>query len=472
MHRLSPLLLRAERPPRAVGALLALAGVAAATALIYPLRSVAPVVSLGVVYLLVVVVVSMFWGLAFGLATAVLSVAAFSFFHLPPVGRFTLADGRNWIGLAAFTVVAAATGFVAEIARAAAREAERRRVEADLAAALAQLLLGASDLEQALSAASRRIEHVIDAAPVDIRLGDGPPEGPQDGLPLRGEGERLGVLLLPQTLSRGDLAWIGERIVPPLESILAAALHRAELQSEVVETAALRRSDELKTAVLRSVSHDLRTPVAAILTSIGALECDQPTAQNARAVRELVNDAGTRLWTLIEKLLDLSRLQAGQLEPRRMWCSIEEVLDEAIEQTRAPREAFRLSVPDDLPLVMGDPAQLERALANVLENAARFSAGHPVIVRARAARERLRIRIVDRGPGIAPREQERVFLPFYRSPEAGEAHHGSGLGLAIAKGFIEASGGQIGIESVPGQGTSFVIELPLVAAPAPALAVR
>ena len=123
----APLLLRSERPPRSLGVLAAIVGVAAATLVIYPLKDVTPVVSLGVVYLLAVVVVSLFWGLGFGIATAVLSVAAFSFFHLPPVGRFTLADSRNWIGLATFAVVATATGLAAEIARARAQEADQRR---------------------------------------------------------------------------------------------------------------------------------------------------------------------------------------------------------------------------------------------------------------------------------------------------------------------------------------------------------
>src|SRR5205085_3848786 len=133
-----------------------------------------------VVYLLAVVVVSLFWGLGFGIATAVLSVAAFSFFHLPPVGRFTLADSRNWIGLATFAVVATATGLAAEIARARAQEADQRRREADLAAELARLLLGASRPEDALPLAARRLADAIGVeaaqislagAPVDERLG-------------------------------------------------------------------------------------------------------------------------------------------------------------------------------------------------------------------------------------------------------------------------------------------------------------
>jgi two-component system, OmpR family, sensor histidine kinase KdpD len=457
---LSPLLLRAERPSRALGVLVAVLGVVVATALIYPLKHLAPVLSLGVVYLLAVVAVSIFWGLAFGLATSVLSAGAFSFFHLPPVGRFTLADGRNWIGLSAFVAVAVAVGLLAELARSRARELDERRREADLANEVAQLLLGASRLQDALPLASRRLAEAFGGT-AEIRLGAPASHGEAGAIPLLADGAPIGSLLLPAALPEPVRLRVLERVVPSLESILAAALHREALQAEVVETAALRRSDEMKTAVLRSVSHDLRTPVTAILSAAGTLDPAAPTAENVAEVRAVVLDASTRLWLLIEKLLDLSLLQAGRLEPRIAWCSIEDVLHEAVEQTSAPAGAFSLSVDRGLPSLHGDPAQLERAFVNVLENAARYSAGKPVSVRARAVGGRLRVRIVDQGPGIDPSEQERVFLPFYRGSEADRNHHGSGLGLAIARGFVEVNGGRISIESQPGQGTSFVVEFAL-----------
>jgi two-component system sensor histidine kinase KdpD len=179
-------------------------------------------------------------------------------------------------------------------------------------------------------------------------------------------------------------------------------------------------------------------------------------------VRELVLDAGTRLWVLIETLLDLSLLQSGSSEPRVGWCSLEDVLHEAVEMTGAAADCFQLSIDRELPPLQADPAQLERAFVNVLENAVRYSDGSPVSLRARAVGGRLRVRVVDRGPGIAPAEQERVFLPFYRSSQpSGNGHHGSGLGLAIARGFVEVNGGRIAIESQPGQGTSFVIDFPV-----------
>ncbi|HEX5225980.1 MAG TPA: ATP-binding protein, partial [Solirubrobacteraceae bacterium] len=339
-------------------------------------------------------------------------------------------------------------------------------------AELARLLLGAMQLQDALPVAAQRVAEALGAEHAAILLAPHAAAGAGAGeaaIPLEADGEPLGTLLVPAGTSPHQLAWTRARLVPSLVSILAAALHRERLGAEVVETAALRRSDELKTAVLRSVSHDLRTPVTAILSAAGTL--DPARAEEARVgeVRDLVTDAATRLSLLIEKLLDLSVLQAGTHEPRVGSYSLEEVVHEAIAHVGGA-DGFRLSIDPELPSIRGDAVQLERAFANVLENAARHSGGEPVAVRARALAAtggatqqggRVRVLVVDRGPGIARSEWERVFLPFYRAPGADQEHHGSGLGLAIAKGFIEANGGRIAVESVPGQGTSMVIELPL-----------
>jgi two-component system, OmpR family, sensor histidine kinase KdpD len=138
---------------------------------------------------------------------------------------------------------------------------------------------------------------------------------------------------------------------------------------------------------------------------------------------------------------------------------LDEVIRAAVEGTGAAAERVRLVIDSDLPLVRADATQLQRALANLIENALRYGAGAPVSVRARVSGGRLLIRVVDQGPGIPLVEHERVFTPFYRAP--GAVGRGSGLGLAIVRGFVEANGGRVRVESLPGQGTSFVVELPL-----------
>jgi two-component system sensor histidine kinase KdpD len=250
-------------------------------------------------------------------------------------------------------------------------------------------------------------------------------------------------------------------VVPSLEALVAVALQRDAIQAEAVETAALRRSDDLKTALLQAVSHDLRTPVTAVVAAGHALGASSLTNEERGELSAAVVEEGERLSGLIDKLLDLSRLQAGRAEPQRDWVSIEEVLLAARDAVAGGGD-IRLRVDPDVPAVRADAAQLERVFANLLENARRYSNGLPVSVHVRRAGRRVVARVVDQGPGIGRAEQERIFEPFYRGRQAAHAPwSGSGLGLAIAKGFVEANGGSISVESLPGQGTSFTVELPV-----------
>jgi two-component system, OmpR family, sensor histidine kinase KdpD len=256
-------------------------------------------------------------------------------------------------------------------------------------------------------------------------------------------------------------------VVPALEALVAIALRRDAMQAEAVETAALRRSDDIKTALLRAVSHDLRTPLTAIVAAGHALGTQSLSAEERAELSEAVVDEGERLAALVDKLLELSKLQAGRAEPRRDWVSLEDVILSARESLACGAVDFRLTIDPDVPDVRADAAQLERAFANLLENARRYSAGEPVSVYVRRIGDRALVRVVDRGPGIAPSERERIFEPFYRGPQANrQPWTGSGLGLAIAKGFVEGNGGAISVESLPGQGTTFAVWLPIAQEPA------
>jgi two-component system sensor histidine kinase KdpD len=160
---------------------------------------------------------------------------------------------------------------------------------------------------------------------------------------------------------------------------------------------------------------------------------------------------------LVENLLDVSRLESGKAEPHRETVDVAELLEAARDSIRRGPELVRLAVASGLPELRADPAQLERAFANLFENAIRHGKERPVMVRSRIVGRRLDLRVVDQGPGIPEDEWERIFEPFYRGGNGGRARAGSGLGLAIAKGFVEANGGEISLESLPGQGTSFVV---------------
>jgi two-component system sensor histidine kinase KdpD len=377
MFRRRPSLgLGGEPPATWLGLLAVAAAVVAGTLLVYPLKSVAPVVSLGVVYLPAILLISVVWGLRLGLLTSLLSAIAFNYFQLPPLHRFTIADEENWVALATFVIVAAISSTVAGLARAQAVEAERRRGEADRAL--------------------------------------------------------------------GELA--------------ALARERDRMQAEMVEAEALRRSDELKTALLRSISHDLRTPLTSIIASGAALGSESATAAERTELSEAIVAEGGRLSRLVENLLDMSRIEAGKVEPHLEAIDLAEVLDAAREATVRP-EVVRLELDRDLPLVEADAAQLERAFANLLENAVRHGGGRPVLVKSRIVGDKITVRVVDQGSGIPQSEWKRIFEPFQHG-ETNGAGGGAGLGLAIAKGFVEANGGEIAVDSVPGQGSSFVVSMP------------
>jgi two-component system, OmpR family, sensor histidine kinase KdpD len=241
-----------------------------------------------------------------------------------------------------------------------------------------------------------------------------------------------------------------------LEEAAALAAERDRLRDEAIEAEAVRRSDELKTSLLRAVSHDLRTPLTAIIAAGAALDSPSVTAEERHELSDAVVDEGQRLSRLVENLLDVSRLESGKAEPHREPVELGDLLAAARESIGPYGEHVRLALDDDLPALRVDPTQLERAFANLLENAVVHGEGEPVLVRSRLVGPRLVVRVVDRGPGIPDNLRERIFEPFYRAPGATPGS-GSGLGLAIARGFIEANGGEVEVESLPGQGSSFVV---------------
>jgi two-component system sensor histidine kinase KdpD len=308
---------------------------------------------------------------------------------------------------------------------------------------------------------------VLGLSSAAIELEPVPPQERYLGIELREGGRRLGTLVVPADTPLSQRRRLEDRVVPVLEALLGAAIEREELHGEVVETAALRRADAVKTAVLRSVSHDLRSPLTAIATAGEALSLGSPSEEERRELSAVIAEETRRLARLVQNLLDLSRLEAGVAEPRREWTSIDELVRASLDEVAARDDEFNLVIDDELPLLSADAAQLERALVNVLENARRHSGGQAVSVRVRTTAGAngsgglVIVRVVDRGPGIAAADLERVFEPFYRAREQGDAHHGSGLGLAIARGFVDANGGTLSVQSLPGQGSTFVFELPV-----------
>jgi len=388
------------------------------TVVVAVLRPVAPDISLGALYVIVVMVAALLWGLAWAVAASIASLLTFNFFILPPVHTLALEDAENWAALVVYLVTAVVTSELASRLRRRAAEAERREREAALLADLAAGLLAREDLDDVAS----RIEIGEDAA--------------------------------------------GRRLGEAVESLHAIARERERLEEEALEAEALRRNDLVKTAVIRSVSHDLRTPLATMHAAVDALGPEGPglDADEQRELLATVRRELARLERYVENVLDLSRLEAGAATPSPALWTVDALTVQALAGLPGA-ERVELELGDHLPPVQIDAAQIERALANMLENALRFSpADSTVSVRAESRGTEVIVWIEDSGPGVPAADASAIFEPFRRSTRS----RGAGLGLAIARGFVEANGGRVWFESAPGGGASFALTLPAELEPVPA----
>jgi K+-sensing histidine kinase KdpD len=363
-------------------ALLSLGAVAVVSVAIWALQPLAPVLSLGVLYLFAVLPVAALWGLPFAIPVSIVSMLAFNWLFLPPTHTLRLADSENWVALAVYLVTAISVSALSARARRRTEEAEERRSEAERA------------MNEARASEERRLR-------------------------------------------------------------------------EAVEAEGLRRSDAVKTAVLRSVSHDLRSPITAITTATEVLRelgdslSDADRDELVAAILAQVQ----RLDRLVANLLELSRLEAGAATPARELWTVDGLVARVLDVLAADEERVDVDLPDDIPPVEVDPGQIERALVNVLENALKFSdAESRVAVHATSEAGEVFLRVTDSGPGIPAHERERVFEPFVRGGAA-DRDRGSGLGLAIARGFVALNGGRVWVEPSAAGGAEFVVALPAVALP-------
>jgi two-component system sensor histidine kinase KdpD len=426
-------------------AVLASAGIVAlVTAAIAVLEEWVPILSLGAIYVFAVLPIAVVWGIAFAIPAAVASVLAFNWFFLPPTHTFALTDSENWLALAVYVVVAIVASELAVSVRRRAMLAEQREREAALLAGVATSLLRGEPLSEELGRISARVAEVLGVSHAHIALA-----GDETEVALTSHQLRIGDRLVGTVDAASDRDMdtsVETRFLPALASLLAVAVDRDELQREALEAETLRRSDAAKTAVLRSVSHDLRSPLTAIRAAASSLV--SPTlALDERDRTELVETIGveaSRLDRLVGDLLDLSRLQAGVAVPQPALWAVEGLV--AIAQEGAADDRVLVEATDGLPPVNVDAGQIRQALANVLDNARRVSpAGTTVRVTAETTGREVLLRIADEGPGLADAELERVFEPFQRGTAAA-AYRGSGLGLAIARGLVEANGGRIWAE--------------------------
>lgn len=500
-----------------------LAGVGLVTAFIGFVERRSHLANASLLYLIVVLAIAATFGRWPAILTAVAAFLTFNWFFVEPAHTLSVADPGDWITLLTFLFAAIVTGQLAGEQRRRAEEAGRREREA-LVLYEAARTFGDNPLENALRAVAERLrlELHLDSVVIDlvdegdtratrIRAGNGdgdtilhgsqvapfwilgrdaapqeqktrspirwiraiPPSAPDavrpadsrvHVVPIINRGRRMGSLLLVRGRSPG-FSESENRLLAGVAEQLAQNIDRARLHDQATATEVLRRTDEVKTALLNAVSHDLRTPLASIIASAGSIR-QRDVAWTETEVREFadtIEHEARRLDRIVGNLLDLSRIQGGSMRSQKEWHDLSALVDDVLGRLRAVTAGHRVAVdvPDDLPPVPLDYVQIDQVISNLVENAVKYTPdGTEITVRASSSAGEVRVEVIDRGPGFAVAALPHVFEPFYRAEGRGSPQ-GTGLGLAVARGLIEAHGGRIWAENPRGGGACVVFTLPL-----------
>jgi two-component system sensor histidine kinase KdpD len=441
---------------------LAVVGLPLLTLILTQLRDPLELPSVMLLFLVLVVAVAAVGGLWPGLGAAIAGFLLLNYYFIEPHHTLTIEQAEDVLALFVFLAVGAVVSAFVSLAARRAAEGARARAEAE---ALARLAGSASvsavldGLRSVLGLDAAAVLHRRDDGwRIEAASGDRVPGSPEASSSCV-ELDREHVLALKGPPIRGE----DERILEAFARELTASVHLGELEAEAEAAGAVSAANELRAAILGAVSHDLRTPLSAIKASVTSLlQRDVDWTPEARQeFLETIDEETDRLNALVGNLLDMSRVQAGALEITPTPVGLDEVLPAALNSVGAPDGSVQLDVPETLPRVLADRGLLERALANVIANAIRFSPPEsPARVSAGVVDGIVDVRVVDRGPGVPPAQRDRLFKPFQRLGDSGQSE-GVGLGLAVAKGFVEAMGGEIEADDTPGGGLTIVARLPV-----------
>jgi two-component system sensor histidine kinase KdpD len=459
-------------PPRrqAIGWGLTLLGLPLLTVALANSRDDLSLPSVLLLYMVLAMAVAAVGGVFPALAAVVGGFLLANYYFTPPFYRFTINEGENLLALVLYLGAAGIVSVLVDRMGRSRLEAAHARAEAEAMAALA----GSLAEEGALPALVGHLRTTFGMQAVallrrngagwEVESGAGAdlPTSPDDADVVKEIGHDQ-VL----AMRGGQLVTDDHRVLNALAGQMATAVETRRLQVEAARATALAQANDLRSALLQAVSHDLRTPLASIKASISSIRQDDVTWSPAQLAEfhTTIEEEADRLDTLVANLLDMSRIQAGALQPAIRPVGLEEVVPAAVASLGARGAEVLVDTPETLPLVAADPALLERVLANLLDNAVGASAGapdRPVRIEAGAIAGRVDTRIVDQGPGLPRHDRDRVFQPFQRLVDHGT---GVGLGLAIARGFVDAMGGELSIEDTPGGGLTMVVGLPVANLP-------
>ena len=486
-----------------------LGGVLTIAAVAFVLRTLPQVspTTVALALLLIVLGIATFGRLWIATVTAVTATLAFNFFFLPPLGTLTIADAQNWIALFAFLVVAVIASNLSAAVQARAREAIARRNEVTRLFDLTRDVLLTTETTGAIEALARHVARrfelsrvaiclpgdqgwrvyqgasedlTIDSQTLDMALakargvvefdarqrayGGHVRVGPNQDIsivPLRHGTKAIGLLAASSsTIDIGAL--------DALAGVVAIAIERAQFLAERDAAELVRQKADLASALLASLSHDLRTPLTAIRVAVENLREELPPEERREQSRAAISEL-SRLTRLVQDILDMARIDAAAIRVDRDWVTAEEVVDAAMAYVRPTLEGrpLRVNAAGDLEVEI-DPRLASGALSHILENAAQYSpAGREIAVDARVDHDGLHISVTDQGPGLDAGELEHLFERFYRGQSARQTTFGTGMGLSITRGLLAAAGGRVWAENVPGGGAKFSLVIFGAVRPAP-----
>ncbi len=433
-------------------------------------------------YLVLVVLVAVTGGVWPAVLAAAAGFLLSNYYFAPPIHTFTIADTRDVLALAMFLITAGAVSVLVDLATRRTAAAIQSRADATMLARVAGRMVapGGTPLGSLLD--ELMVAFRLDAASVlrkaAVRPTDpGTPERAEAGSGSWAQVATAGTppvlipeeatLVLPLT-EREVLALKGPGLTPEDRDILSAfaaqlstALERDQLRSEAAAAQSLAKTNEFRSALLAAVSDDLRTPLASIQAAAQTLLSDEEPAgpDESRSLLHSIEEESERLNTRVEHLLDMSRLQTGSAEILRQTTDVHTVVDAVVDGLGSRRDRVGFDVPDDVPTISTDPALLERAVTNLVDNALVHGGGTPVRIEVGSVAGQVYIRVVDRGPGIPRGDRERVLHPIQHVGDP-DQQVGVGVGLGLARGFVEAVGGELDMEDTPGGGCTAVIRLP------------
>ena len=440
--------------------------------------------TVALMFLVMVLLTSAYWGLRYAVVMAVIATAAFNFFFLPPIGTFTIADPQNWVALFAFLVTALVASNLAERARREAEGAKQRRREVERLFSLSQRLLASENVLELLNALPLYVQETFSVGSVAVIAAEHPTiyrsslDAKFDETVLRStllRGEPItqgGVSYVPLRLGMrtvGALAVTGDALsretLDALASLAGLAIERARALEALSKNRAEQEHERLRTALLDSVTHEFRTPLTAIKASVTTLlSVASLEEQGRRDLLTVIDEETDRLNRLVGQASEMAQLDAGMFKLDLQPHAIGEALGLAVQDAKATLENHPVEVmaAADLPKARMDLARIREVLMHLLENAGKYSdPGTPITVTSEVKDGRLVTSIADHGPGIDSFEQSLIFEKFYRGQNQRYMTPGTGMGLAIAKVIVEAHGGTIGVVSQLGSGSVFSFSLPL-----------